>query len=91
MSQNEFENEQPNKIVNIIKTILDFYTQFQTGQRLKILTPDQILSRLPLTSAQMQAGKSSEKLKNEIQLLLFSLYRSKTLTKVIYKHLIKII
>ena len=27
MPQNEFENEQPNKIINIIKTILDFYTQ----------------------------------------------------------------
>ena len=51
----------------------------QQGQGLKILTPDQMLSRLPITLAQSRAGNNSEKLKNEIRQLLYSLYRSKNL------------
>ena len=39
----------------------------QTGQRLKILTPSQMLNRLPITLAQLKAGNNSEKLKNEIR------------------------
>ena len=53
----------------------------QSGDDLKILTPDQMLSRLPITLAQLKAGNNSEKLKNEIRQLLYSLYRSKKLTK----------
>ena len=44
---------------------------------LKIPTPDQMLNRLPITLAQLKAGSNSEKLKNEISQLLYSLYRSK--------------
>ena len=47
----------------------------QQGQGLKILTPDQMLSRLPITLAQLKAGNNSQKLKNEIRQLLYSLYR----------------
>ena len=47
------------------------------GKVLKILTPNQMLSRLPITLAQLKAGSYSEKLKNEIIQLLYSLYRSK--------------
>ena len=47
-----------------------------------------MLSRLPITLAQLKAGNNSEKLKNEIRQLLYSLYRSKTLTKQLYKGLI---
>ena len=61
------------------------------GQGLKILTPNQMLSRLPITLAQLKAGNNSEKLKNEIRQLLYSLYRSKKLTKQLYKSLIDII
>ena len=50
-----------------------------------------MLSRLPLSLAQLEAGNNSEKLKNEIRLLLYSLYRSKELTKQIFKSLIDII
>ena len=39
----------------------------QWGQGLKILTPDQLLSRLPISLAQLKAGNNSEKLKNEIR------------------------
>ena len=47
------------------------------GQRLKVLTPDQMLSRLPNSSAQLKSGNNSEKLKNETMQLVYSLYRSK--------------
>ena len=63
----------------------------QKAKGLKILTPDQMLNRLPISLAQLNAGNNSEKLKNEIRKLLFSLYRSKKLTKQIYKSLIEII
>ena len=63
----------------------------QQGQGLKILTPDQMLSRLPITLAQLKAGNNSQKLINEIRQLLHSLYRSKKLTKTIYNHLINAI
>ena len=63
----------------------------QQGKGLKTLTPSQMLSRLPISLAQLKAGNNSEKLKNEIRQLLYSLYRSKKLTKEIYKSLINII
>ena len=90
MSENEIRFEQPNEIVNIVEKILEFNRQ-QSGQGLKILTPDQMLNRLPISIAQLNAGNNSEKLKNEIRQLLYSLYRSKKLTKQIYKSLIDII
>ena len=46
---------------------------------MKILTPNQMLSRFPITLARLKAGNNSEKLKNEIRQLLYSLYRSKKL------------
>ena len=61
------------------------------GEALKILTPDEMLSRLPITLAHLKAGNNSEKLKNEIRQLLYSLYRSKKLTKQLYKSLVDII
>ena len=54
----------------------------RTGQGLKMLTPDQMLSRLLISLAQLKAGNNSEKLKSEIRQLLYSLYRSKKLTKM---------
>ena len=61
------------------------------GDGLKILIPNQMLSRLPITIAQLKAGNNSEKLKNEIRQLLYSLYKSKKLTKQLYKSLMYII
>ena len=91
--ENVFENkifqiEKNKKIVNIVERILYFNRLEQKGQGLKILTPNQMLSRLPITLAQLKAGNNSEKLQNEIN---NSLHRSKTLTKQIYKSLIDII
>ena len=88
MSEDEKKIEQPDIILKIVKEILDFNKQSQIGKGLKILTPDQMLSRLPITLAQLNAGNNSEKLKNEIRQSFYSLYRSKKLTKQIYKNLI---
>ena len=59
------------------------------GAGLKILTNKQMLNRLPILLAQVQAGNNSNKLKNEIRQILYSLYRSKELTKTVYNNLIK--
>ena len=50
-----------------------------------------MLSRVTISLAQLKAGNTSEKLKNEIRQLLYSLYRSKKLSKTIYKHLMNTI
>ena len=63
----------------------------QSGQGLKIIPPNQMLSWLPICLTQSNARSNSEKLKNEIRQLLHSLYRSKKLTKNIYKSLVDII
>ena len=91
MSEEERKIEKTDKIVKIVKRILKFDKQNQEGQGLNILTPKQMLSRLPITLAQLQAGNNSEKLKNEITQLLYSLYRSKNMTKQVYNNLIKYI
>ena len=59
------------------------------GAGLKILTDKQMLNRLPILLAQIQAGNNSIKLKNEIRQILYSLYKSKVLTKTVYNNLIK--
>ena len=62
---------------------------WSSGSGLKILTNKQMLNRLPILLAQIQAGNNSIKLKNEIRQILYSLYRSKVLTKTVYNNLIK--
>ena len=82
------EIEKPDEIVDIVEKILEYNRQNQEGQGLKILTPHQILSRLPITLAQIKSGNNLEKLKNEIRQLLYSLHRSRNLTKTLYNNLI---
>ena len=91
MGEEEKEIEKSNETIDGVEKVLEFNKQNQLGQGLKILTPDQMLSRLPITLAQLKAGNNSEKLKNEIRQLLYSLYRSKKLTKQLYKSLVDII
>ena len=76
---------------DIVENILQLNRQSQEGQRLKVLTPDQMLSILAITLAQLKAGNSSEKLKNEIRQLLYLLYRSKKLSKTMYNNLMNTI
>ena len=61
------------------------------GEGLKILTIKQMLNRLPILLAQIQAGNNSNKLKNELRQVIYSLYRSKVLTKTVYNNLIEVI
>ena len=70
------------KLLNIVNKILNFALkeQKQRGQGLRILTLSQMLCRLPISLGQLKAGNNSEKLKNKISQLLYSLYRSKKLT-----------
>ena len=75
MSAAEIENEDPELI----------------GQGIKILTPNQMLNRLPIALAQLQAGNNSNKFENEIRQLLYSLHHSKNMTEQIYKSLVGII
>ena len=91
MDENEIEIEKPSEIVDIVEKIIEFNNQDQEGQGLKILTPDQMLSRLSISLAHLKAGNNSQKLKNEIRQLLYLLYRSKKLSKTIYNGFINII
>ena len=60
----------------------------QEGEGLKILTPNQMLKRLPIAFAQIKAGNNSESLLNEIRQIVYSLYRSKEITKKVYNNII---
>ena len=60
----------------------------EIGKGLKIMTPKQMITRLPNLSAQKEAGNNSQKLNNEIRQTIYSLYRSKNLSKTVYNHLI---
>ena len=85
------------RYVKSIKDIVDFYNlksgsdTSKKGKGLKMLTNQQMLNRLPILLTQIQAGNNSIKLKNELRQILYSLYRSKALTKTVYNNLIKVI
>ena len=84
MSEDEIKIEKPYEIVDIVQKILEFNRQNQQRQGLKIITPNQMLSRLTSFLAQLNESNNSEKRKNEIRQLLYFLYRSKNPTKIIY-------
>ena len=58
------------------------------GKGLKKMTPKQMITRLPILLAQLKAGNNSQKLKNKIRQIAYSLYRPKNLTKTVFNHLI---
>ena len=58
------------------------------NEMLKILTPNQMLKRLPIALAQVKAGNNSESLLNEIRQIVYSLYRSNEITKKVYNNII---
>ena len=59
------------------------------GTGLKILTPKQMLQRLPIALAQVKAGNNSESLLNKIRQIVYSLYQSEQITKKVYINIIK--
>ena len=63
--------------------------QNETGTGFKILTPKQMLQRLPIALAQVKAGNNSESLLNEIRQIVYSLYLSKEITKTVHHNIIK--
>ena len=58
------------------------------NERIKILTPNQMLKRLPIALAQVKARNNSERLLNEIRKIFYSLYQSKEITKKVYNNII---
>ena len=59
------------------------------GAGLKMLTPKQMLQRLPIALAQVKAGNNSENLLNEIRQVVYFLYQSKKIIKNVYNNIIK--
>ena len=57
--------------------------------KLKVLTPKQMLQRLPIVLAQVKAGNNSENLLNEIRQIIYSLYQTKEINENVYKNLMK--
>ena len=58
--------------------------------KLKILTPKQMLQRLPIALAQVKADNNSESLLNEIRQIIYSLYQSKQITKKVYNNIVQL-
>ena len=61
--------------------------QSTQGKRLKILTPKQMLRRLPIALAQVKAGNTSENLLNEIRKITYFLYQAKEITEKVYNNI----
>ena len=59
------------------------------NSKFKMLTPKQMLQRLPIALAQVKAGNNSKNLLNEIRQIVYSLYQSKEITKKVYNNLTK--
>ena len=85
------------EVINIFRDYTEIFSnanyrakQNETkGTGLKILTPKQMLQRLPKALAQVKAGNNSENLLNEIRQIIYSLYQSKEITKKVYNNLMK--
>ena len=75
-------------VVNAFKSGL-FLLKSTAGTGLKILTPKQLLQKLPIAPAQGKAGNNSKSLLNEIRQVTYSLYQSKEITKKVDNNIIK--
>ena len=80
------ENQNQKKIVDIVEGIFNFNKQ-QEGKGIKILTPTQMLQRLPIALEQVKAGNTSKNSLNEIRQIIYSLYREKGITKKVYNNI----
>ena len=85
-SRNLYEGRE--LVLNTFKSRL-FPLKSTKGTGLKILTPKQMLQRLPIALAQVKACNNSENLLNEIRQIVYSLYQSKEITKKVYNNTIK--
>ena len=81
---------------NVIESFDDYLSMVSeaklkatTGTKPKILTPEQMLQRLPIALAQVKAVNNSENLLNQIRKIVYFLYQSKEITKKVYNNIIK--
>ena len=106
MSENDVKNKKLDYLKDLDKTIVDTSqklddmpdletkedaAKIQKGLGIKILTPQEMITRYNVLLAQLKSGNNSQKLKNEIRQIVSSLYRSKKLSKTIYNNLISTI
>ena len=85
------------EVINFFRTYIEMLSdanydakQNETeGKGLNILTPKQMLEKLPIGFTQVKAGNNSESLLNEITQTVYSLYQSKQITKKVYNNIIK--
>ena len=92
-----YNNEILYKVRNSVVEFFDDYSSIMSEAKLKasietglkILTPKQMLQRLPIAPAQVKAGNNSENLLNEIRQVVYSLYQSMEITKRVYNNIIK--
>ena len=105
MSENEIRNKRLDVLANFIEEVLigdrmndmppleseEDAAQRQEEQGLKVLTPQQMITRLSSLLGQLEAGSNTKSLKNEIRQLFYHLYRSKHLIKTICNSLISTI
>ena len=93
---NKFYNSRE-EVINLFRDITEMLSdancnarQNKTeGKGLKILTPKQMLQKLPIALTQVKAGNNSENLLNEIRKIVYSLYQSRQIAKKVYNNLIK--
>ena len=78
----------------VIKSLNDYSSiasetkyKIKYGEGLKMLTPKQMLQRLPIALAQVQGGNTSENLLNEIRQIKYSLYWAKEISKKVYDNI----
>ena len=92
-----YNNEILYKVKNSVIEFFDDYSSMMSEAKLKasnetglkILTPKQMLQRLPIALAQVKVGNNSENLLNEIRQVVYSLYQSMEITKRVYNNIIK--
>ena len=75
------EKKLSNYLIIMLKICLKIFTKSKHGTGLKILTPKQMLQKLPIALVQIKASNNSENLLNEIRQIVYSLYQSKEITK----------
>ena len=84
------ENENPNKVTDTVKKILEFNKQ-QRSKGLKILNPKQILQRLPIALAQIKAGNKFENLLNEIRQVIYFLHWPNKIIKKLCNYIMNLV
>ena len=82
------------EVINLFRDYIEMisdasYKANQDGEGLKILTPKQMLQRLPIALAQVKPGNNSESLLNKVRQIVYSLHQSKQITKKVYNNIIK--